>query len=93
MNFHRSNGSSILIAISTEGFIAIYDVEELLEQLPKLKGKCMDLENDYDHIYRFDIDSRLIALGSRLNFLKKDSPKEDGKKAGVKESKKSQKKS
>ena len=30
----------------------------------------MDLEEDFDSIYRFDIDSRLIALGSRLNFLK-----------------------
>lgn len=70
LNFHRENGSSILVAISTEGYIAIYDIEELLDSLASLKGKIMDLEGEFDSIYRFDIDSRLIALGSRLNFLK-----------------------
>lgn len=61
------------MAISTEGYIAIYDVEELLGSLSSLEGKIMDLEGEFDSIYRFDIDSRLIALASRLNFLKVDS--------------------
>ena len=61
------------MAISTEGYIAIYDIEELLESLSSLEGKIMDLEGEFDSIYRFDIDSRLIALGSRLNFLKVES--------------------
>jgi len=73
LNFHRENGCSILVAISTEGYIAIYDVEELLGSLSSLEGKIMDLEGEFDSIYRFDIDSRLIALASRLNFVKVDS--------------------
>lgn len=70
MNFHTDNDKAILVMISTEGYIAVFDIEDILENLSKLDGKMMDLEGDIDPIYRFDIDSRLISLGSRLNFLR-----------------------
>lgn len=70
LNLLQQHGSSILVAISTEGYIAVYDIEDLLDNLVGLDGKLMDLENDFDPMYRFNIDSRLISLGCRLNFLR-----------------------
>lgn len=77
MNLNQGHGKAILVAISTEGYIAVYDIEDILKNLEELDGKLMDLEGDFDPLYRFDIASRLISLGSRLNFLRRDLKKQE----------------
>lgn len=80
MNYHTSHKKAILVVISTEGYIAIYDIEDLLDSLVDLDGKMMDLEDDLDPVYRFNIESRLISLGSKLNFLKPGETTKDAQK-------------
>jgi WD40 repeat protein len=68
---------SILVAISTEGYICVYDIEDILDNLESLEGKLMDIGQDFDPIYNFEIASRLISMGARLNFLRKPVDEED----------------
>ena len=63
----------------------MYDIEDILSNLDDLDGKLMDLGEDFNPLYRFDIDSRLVSLGSRLNFLK--STVQEEKESSVKISK------
>ena len=77
MKLLHGHGRTILIAISTEGYIAVYDLEDILENLSTLDGQLMDLGDDFVPSYRFDIASRLISLGARLNFLRREPEEED----------------
>jgi hypothetical protein len=80
MNYLDMNGASILVTISTEGYISVWSLDSLIDQFEKLDHKLMDLGDEFESIYHFEINSRLIAVGSRLNFVyKKNEPIEENK--------------
>jgi len=71
MNYLNHDNSQILVAVSTEGYIAVWSIEALVAQMDKLDNKLLDLgdQENFEAIYRFEINSRIITCASRLNFV------------------------
>jgi WD40 repeat protein len=57
----------LLITMSTEGMVSFWDVETLLLALQTLEGFDMNLEDKLQHLYEFQVDSRLICLDAKID--------------------------
>lgn len=70
INYLNHDNSQILTTVSTEGYISIWSIEELVSQMEKLDHKLLDLgEDEFKSVYNFQISSRIISCSSRLNFV------------------------
>lgn len=68
MNILEADDQVFLVTVSTEGYITLWGIEILLERLSNLKNKMMVLGDEFEPIYHFQINSRIICLASKLNF-------------------------
>ena len=69
VKFSKHTDSVILTTISTEGFITVFDISVLLENLEDLDHKVMDIGRNFEPVYSINISSRLISLATKLNFV------------------------
>lgn len=68
-NVLRGEEQVFLVTVSTEGYISLWGIDFLLEKLRTLDHKMMDFGESLEPIYHFQINSRIISLASRLNFV------------------------
>lgn len=61
--FFRSD--SLLITISTEGFVTVWQIDFILERLADISGD-IELTEKIEPLYTFEIESRLICLDCKL---------------------------
>ncbi len=67
----REIGSfAYLVTCSTEGYISVWDIEDLLGKLPTLDHKMLEIEGNFDSLYHFEIQSRLICLDAKIQMPK-----------------------
>ena len=75
--FHFHREESLLVTISTEGYVTVWDVEFLVDKVGELEGFDLDLINKVQHVYDFQIEARLICMDSRVDTKKKGKEDEE----------------
>lgn len=68
-NVLKGEEQVFLVTVSTEGYVSLWGIDFLLDELRKLDHKMMDFGESLEPIYHFEISSRIISLSSRLNFV------------------------
>jgi hypothetical protein len=70
-SFRLFEEEALLVTISTEGFVTVWEVEFLLDKIKELQGQDLDLGDKVQNLYEFQIEARIISLDCKIDTKKK----------------------
>lgn len=59
----------LLVAVSTEGDIGVWEIGELVGRLNKLDHQMLALGDGFEPVYHFKINSRLLCVAAKLSYI------------------------
>lgn len=84
--FKYLHEEGMMVTISTEGFVTVWDVSMIIERVNDIIGD-IDLHDKIESLYSFEIESRLICVDARVS-VKRATQADDQSRKGVVKNKK-----
>ena len=68
VKYLKDNNHKFLVTISTEGYISVWEISDLIEKLPTLQNKLLALGDEFEALYHLNIKCRLLCLAAKLTY-------------------------
>lgn len=57
-----------LVTVSTEGYISVWEISDLIEKLPTLENNLLALGDEFEALYHLNIKCRLLCVAAKLTY-------------------------